>query len=360
MLETVLPFITLAIIVGVLTNISIHFFLKNYKRFGLVDKPNGRKVHKKPIPVVGGISMVLALIITVFINEDLRDLVINMWVPFLGALVIALVALIDDKIELSSKLRLVIQVVLAFSLSFSGIRIESFHGLFGIYEIPEVIQYFITIMVVVGTTNAYNLIDGLDGLAGSLSQTTALLFSAMALYMGLEAISLWCFGIAISLMVFLQYNQHPAKIFMGDAGSMTLGFIFSFVAIYLLQSPVENNFTQYRLVLIFAVLSVAVLDAVRVFLKRYSIKKSIFDADKAHLHHLFLYISGNHKKVSRMISVFQFTLLILAMFFVSYFSVTFTIVALVASQIILVKLLNVNKYVSKWKEIIFHYEKELG
>ena len=137
----------------------------------------------------------------------------------------------DDVRDLSAKYKFLIQFGLALLMALGGVRIESFHGLFGIYELPLTAQYTFTIVAIVGITNAFNLIDGIDGLAGGLgfmSLTTIGIFLTMN---GQTDVALIAFAMAGGILAFLYFNFNPAKIFMGDTGSLVLGFTIAVLGI---------------------------------------------------------------------------------------------------------------------------------
>lgn len=340
-----------------LTNFFINWFSKLSASAGLIDQPNQRKIHQKSIPLIGGISIVSALTLTSLLSPLLREVLHAFIIPFTAVLMVFGMSIYDDRFDLSAKLRLLVQLTAAILVSASGVRIESMYGMFGIYEISIGFQHAITVFVLVGSTNAFNLIDGVDGLAGSLGFITSTLLAFIALSLGLTGLSLFCFGLSAALLAFLKHNLFPAKIFMGDAGSMTLGFLFTLVSIILLQSAAGTVNSQLTFTLITCALMVPIIDAIRVFMKRYSKGNSILAADRTHLHHLLLNADQNHKKVVAKILILQVSLLLVGILLTSIASITVTIFILILSQLIISKVLMINKTLAKWQQQLLQNEK---
>ena len=341
----------------IMTNLFIKYFSKLSRSVGLVDHPNHRKIHQRSIPLVGGLSILSAITLASFLSPLLRESLQTFVIPFTAALLVFIVSVLDDRFDISVKLRLTAQITAAIAVSASGVRIESMFGMFGIYEISLSFQHVITVVVLVGSTNAFNLIDGVDGLAGTLGFVTSTLLGLIALSLGLDGISIFCFGVSAALLAFLKHNLFPAKIFMGDAGSMTLGFLFTFVSIILLQGTDGMANSQFIFTFITCVLMVPVIDAIRVFIKRYSKGNSILKADRTHLHHLFLNAGQNHNKVVTKIVILQFSLLVAGVILASITSVTVTILILILSQILISKVLVMNKILAEWQKQLNKNEK---
>ena len=341
----------------IITNLFIKYFSKLSGSVGLVDRPNLRKIHQHSIPLVGGLSMLSAITFASFLSPLIRESLQTFVIPFTAALLVFIVSVLDDRFDISVKLRLTAQITAAIAVSASGVRIESMYGMFGIYEITLGFQHIITVIVLVGSTNAFNLIDGVDGLAGTLGGVTSTLLGFIALSLGLNGISLFCFGLSAALLAFLKHNLFPAKIFMGDAGSMTLGFLFTLVGIILLQEAISAANSQLIFTVITCALMVPVIDAIRVFIKRYSKGNSILKADRTHLHHLFLNADQNHKKVVIKIVILQLSLLVVGVVLASITSITATIFTLILSQIFISKILMMNKTLVKWQQQLHQNEK---
>ena len=333
-----------------LTTMFIKWFSKYSKSIGLVDQPNERKIHQGAIPLVGGISIFSALSFVVLTSDILFATVVRYLPSILATLLILTMAVYDDRFDLSAKLRLVIQLIAAFLVAKSGVRIESMHGLFGWYEIPLNFQYMITVFVLVGSTNAFNLIDGVDGLAGSLGLISSLFLATLSWVLGQEGLVLLCLGLASAIAVFLKYNFFPAKIFMGDAGSMTLGFLLTVISIILLQVSLSTVFSTTTFVIICCVLMVPVVDALRVFMKRYASGISPLKADKSHLHHIVLSRGNNSKQVVYSIAGLQLTLIVFGIVLTSLTNITVVMLTLAITQIVISKVLRIDNTLVEWQE----------
>ncbi|MFT7056026.1 MAG: UDP-GlcNAc:undecaprenyl-phosphate GlcNAc-1-phosphate transferase [Roseivirga sp.] len=340
-----------------LTNIFIQWLSKISQSVGLIDYPGRRKIHQRSIPLVGGISIISALTLAVFISPIIRETLQEFVIPIAAVIVIFVISIYDDLFDLSAKLRLALQIGAAFLVAASGVRIESIYGLFGFYEIALDFQYAITVTVLVGSTNAFNWIDGVDGLAGSLGLITSTLLAFIALSLGLDGIALFCFGLSGGLMVFLKYNLFPAKIFLGDAGSMTVGFLFTLISIILLQGAIGTTHSQLIFMVIICTLMVPVIDAIRVIAKRYSKGNSILIADKTHLHHLLLETDQNHKEIVIKFVLLQLIFLCAGIILASITSITAGVLAMAICQVAFSKLLMINKSLEKWQRRLLENEK---
>jgi UDP-GlcNAc:undecaprenyl-phosphate/decaprenyl-phosphate GlcNAc-1-phosphate transferase len=274
-------------------------FIHKYKLF---DRPNARKVHTVPVPTMGGIAITAGLLGSLFL-----------WFPFsptTGQIsfffsVLALLALgiLDDLKDLAASYKFFVQVALAALIAVSGIRITSFEGLFGIAELPMMAQYTFTIVAVVGIVNAFNLIDGIDGLAGGLGFMSLIALGLLLTMSGDANTALIAFAMAGAILAFLYFNLNPAKIFMGDTGSLVLGFVSAVLCIRLMQvnagsvSPVIPQSPVYVL----GIVIIPVFDTIRVFATRLWNGKSPFEADKTHIHHLLTNHGFSHAFSARFI-----------------------------------------------------------
>ena len=255
------------------------------RRIGLLDQPNGRKVHTSPRPLVGGIGMVIAATFTSLLFVPINGL----RGYFLGLAVLLVVGFFDDFKEMGHKGKFLAQI-LATSLLiyFSSLSLVSFGDLLGVGEliVPGgiLVTSLVTIFCVVGVTNAVNLIDGLDGLAGGLSFIAFIFFAVHASFSDAHTLMLLNLALAGAVLGFLRYNWHPSVLFMGDAGSLCLGFSLSFMALALTQAPGSSMSPVAALL----ILAVPITDTIIVMVKRIIRGGSPFQADKYHLHHIFL------------------------------------------------------------------------
>lgn len=296
----------------VLTLIFIPPVIQMVKRFKLFDRPNARKLHTSPIPTFGGIAIFAGTIVSLLFWFKFNDHPSTLTF-FLSLFLLLGVGIMDDLRDLAARYRLAIEAALASLLAVSGIRITSFGGLFGINEIHIVAQYTITVVAIVGITNAFNLIDGIDGLAGGLgfmSLVTLGIFLTLSKDYNYAMIA---FALAGSMLGFLYFNFNPARIFMGDTGSLILGFVVAVLCVQLMKInairpvPVVPNIYVFTL----GIVLIPVFDTLRVFGTRLWNGRSPFSADKTHIHHLVTNKGFSHAFAARIICTFHGFILIL-------------------------------------------------
>ncbi len=256
---------------------------------GATDKPNYRKVHQKIMPRLGGLAIFLSFIIAVLIYKPISDY----YLPIvIGSVIIILTGVLDDVKEISPKLKLAGQIAAAavvvilgniqinfINLPFGG-KIE-----FGIFSIP------ITMLWIVGITNAINLIDGLDGLAAGVSTIALFTIAGMSYLTGQIVVSVFALIIAVSTSGFLLYNFHPAKIFMGDTGALFLGYIISVLALL-----GYKNVTFISLIIPVIILGVPISDTFFAIVRRLVNRQPLSAPDKSHLHHCLLRSGFSHRQ----------------------------------------------------------------
>jgi UDP-N-acetylmuramyl pentapeptide phosphotransferase/UDP-N-acetylglucosamine-1-phosphate transferase len=198
--------------------------------------------------------------------------------------------------------KLLIQLIASGLITIGqGIVIDHFHGIFGINEIPYFASIVLSIFTIIVITNSINLIDGVDGLAGGIGLIISLSFALWFNYTGQSGFALMAFALSGALLGFLLFNFNPAKIFMGDAGSLTVGFLLSIFAIKFISinSPISNfeNKILSAPAIAVSIFIVPLYDTLRVFIIRCIKRKSPFAADRNHIHHVLLKIGLNHKMV---------------------------------------------------------------
>lgn len=258
-------------------------------RIGAVDKPNHRKVHAKIMPRIGGLAIFLAFLVAVLILKPTNPAMIPI---LIGAFIIIITGVVDDMLELSAKAKFLGQTVAAaIVIYFGGIQIDfinlPFGGIldFGYLSVP------LTLIWIVGITNAINLIDGLDGLAAGVSTIALVTLAAMAFVMGNTFVLVMALVLAVSCIGFLFYNFNPARIFMGDTGALFLGFMISVLALLGFK-----NVTFVSLVIPIVMLGVPISDTFFAIVRRLLNKQPPFQPDKSHLHHRLLSIGFTHRQ----------------------------------------------------------------
>lgn len=296
----------------VLTLIFIPPVIEMVKRFKLFDRPNDRKLHTVPTPTFGGIAIVAGTLVSLLF-----------WFKFTGhpsiitfyiSIILLLgVGIMDDLKDLAARYKLVIEASLASIIAISGIRITSFGGLFGIEELPLLSQYVITVIAIVGITNAFNLIDGIDGLAGGLGFMSLITLGIFLTLSKDGNYALIAFALAGALLGFLYFNFNPARIFMGDTGSLVVGFVIAVLCVQLMKInavrplPVVPNIQVFTL----GIVLIPVFDTLRLFATRIWRGRSPFSADKKHIHHLVTSKGFTHSFAARLICTFHGFILIL-------------------------------------------------
>jgi UDP-GlcNAc:undecaprenyl-phosphate GlcNAc-1-phosphate transferase len=248
----------------------------------LLDEPNDRTIHELLTPRLGGLAIFAGFIsaITIFgkIDYGIQHMLA-------GSVVIFFIGLKDDIVSVSAVKKFAVQILATGVVMFmADIRITSLQGIFGIYLLDPGISYILTFIVIIGLTNAINLIDGLDGLAGSIVSVCCLSFGIYFITAEdkyVLAYSYVAFSLLGSILGFLRYNMHKAKIFMGDTGSLVCGFIISVMAIKFIETKMIDNTPTVAM----AILFIPILDTARVFILRVFAGKSPFTPDKTHVHH---------------------------------------------------------------------------
>jgi UDP-N-acetylmuramyl pentapeptide phosphotransferase/UDP-N-acetylglucosamine-1-phosphate transferase len=300
-----------------------------------MDVGGRRKIHKGFTPSMGGIAIFIG-----FLAASIFWIPPSYWLPYkfliFACCVIFFTGLRDDLVELSPKMKLMAQFLAIAMIMWNGgndagsIRISSFYGFLGIDTLPMWASYVVTAFVIVVITNAFNLIDGLDGLAGTLGLLMFTLLATWFLLVGNadnNVLTVGIFAVAIigSILAFLCFNWHPASIFMGDTGSLFLGFFLSILAIKFLCINGDHNFVSdfkinAPISMAIAICIIPLLDTGRVFVMRISQHRSPFSPDKLHIHHLLMRMGLSHPKVVVVMSVLYLCFVGLMMFLSHYFT----------------------------------------
>lgn len=278
-----------AILSLVLTPLARRFAIK----FNFIDVPkDNRRVHTKAIPLLGGLAIFLAVIIAIFIFLDYKGERLGL---LIGSTLILASGIIDDKYNLSPKAKMGFQILAAIILVVFGVRIEFFTNPFNMGQSLVFLEFLsvpITIFWIVGITNTINLIDGLDGLAAGVSMISSVSLMFIARSFGFYDISILAAIVAGACLGFLPYNFNPAKIFMGDAGALFLGFVLSYISI----EGVMKSAAALTIFVPVLILAVPVFDTAFAMVRRKLSGKSMVAADKGHLHHRLLRLGLNQKQ----------------------------------------------------------------
>lgn len=280
--------------------------LISYKK-KLFDLPSARKLHNTPVPRLGGITFFPIVLVTFLSVVGIRYSFFGYttMIPlaylfrtfislFIGLTILFLIGVADDLISVSYRSKFFVQILAASLFPLSGLYINNFGGLFGIFQVPWLVGYIVTVLTVVCVTNAINLIDGIDGLASGLSIIS--LFFLGVLCRSLNHFTyLYLVGSILGvLLIFFFFNvfgraENRRKIFMGDTGSLTLGYIISFLLIHFLHiSPIYNPWPEGHALVAISTVFVPIFDVLRVVITRIRDKRHPFLPDKNHIHHKLL------------------------------------------------------------------------
>ena len=273
----------------------------------LYDVPDARKVHTMPVPRLGGLSFFPVILMSMFLvigfrlyfwDMDTSSLSFNMLYEYLflfvGMTLLYLVGVCDDLVGVGYRYKFAVQIAAALLLVLSGNWFDSFGGLFGIYSVPVWVGVPFTVFIVVYITNAINLIDGIDGLASGLCCIALSVLSVIFFLRGQYVYALLAICTLGILMPFWCYNvfgnaNRGHKLFMGDAGSLTLGYVISFLIIHMsVTNEVSPTLSNPYMVIAFSTVLVPLLDVIRVVLHRLREHKNPFLPDKNHFHHKLL------------------------------------------------------------------------
>lgn len=266
---------------------TLFFLRKLAKRLDLVDKPNARKLHDGSIPLVGGISICLSLLYFLFNNPGIIP---NTPLYAASITILVTVGALDDKFDISFKVRFFIQGVISLAMmSLGNIELHTIGNIFGTGEITlGRFGYVVTLLAIIGAINAFNMVDGIDGLLGGLSIVTFGGLGLMLTYDGQSNIAYLCWVIIIITTPYILLNLgalgRKHKVFMGDAGSMLIGF--TVIWLLLLSSQNGTN-PPLRPITALWLIAVPLMDMVAIMIRRIRRGDSPFKPDREHLHHIF-------------------------------------------------------------------------
>ncbi|PHX80911.1 MAG: undecaprenyl-phosphate alpha-N-acetylglucosaminyl 1-phosphate transferase [Thermoleophilia bacterium] len=260
-------------------------------RLGVVDRPGGRRIHDRPIPLLGGVAIFLGIVVAVLPNLEVDRRYASI---LIGAGLICLLGVVDDRFGIPPLPKLLGQIACAAIPVATGMTIDSI-------TIPliepstvsfGVLAYPLTIIFIVAVANVVNLADGMDGLAAGVCGISALTFAILALSLGRISAGVMAAAVAGACLGFLPWNFNPAKVFMGDSGALVLGFLLACVSI----QGVMKTAAALSLVFPLVVLLVPILDTSFVILKRLKSGQSIASADKNHFHHRLLRVGYTQRQ----------------------------------------------------------------
>lgn len=318
----------------IISYITTPLAIKIANKVGAIDVPkDNRRVHKFPIPRLGGIAIAFSFYLTIFIFDRFDK---ELFVYFVASFIILISGILDDTKGLSPKMKLIFQVGAAIIVAVFGVRIRYLSNFilgegyfsFGILSIP------VTVFWIVGITNTVNLIDGLDGLAAGISAISSSTLLFIVFSNGDIKLSLVLMALIGSIIGFLPYNFNPAKIFMGDTGSLFLGFVLSVIS---LEATVKSVATLAVFIPIFT-LGIPIFDTSFAILRRIRAKRPIMQADKGHLHHRLLN-KGLTQRQTVLILYFMSIVLGMSAYFISKSSFTISLIVFIIDVILILYVL---------------------
>jgi UDP-GlcNAc:undecaprenyl-phosphate/decaprenyl-phosphate GlcNAc-1-phosphate transferase len=283
----------------------------------LVDIPGRRKIHKKITPSMGGIAIFIGFVVSALIWmevsqwKEMRFILIALFIVFF-------IGVRDDLVPLRPFMKLLGQLMAAAVLiALFDLRLKSLYGLLGIYDIPLIASYAITLFTIIVITNSFNLIDGLDGLAGTIAVIALLAFGISFYLAGDIVFAVLSFSMVGAVIAFLFFNWDPSEIFMGDTGALVIGMMLAISAIHFIDLqynlPVANpnKFTSaISGAVCFIIIPLA--DTLRIFILRIIRKQSPFTPDKSHIHHNIMRLGFSHGHSTMILGLSQAIFVILA------------------------------------------------
>lgn len=320
-MNELLPILVPALVAIICTSWIYPYILNVAKTKNIVDNPDARKLQRIPIPVLGGLTVVFGILSGLMAFNLFGDFS-DIFPAFATIIIILIIGLIDDMISLSPRVRFVVEIILIlYLIQSTGCQLNDFHGLWNIGTIPNSVSIPLTVFACVGIINAVNLIDGVDGYSSGYSIVSCTLFGVMFYTLGDIRMVALAAIVAASLLPFFLHNVFGrySKMFIGDAGTLSLGIIFSVFVMTIISSnqSIEGLPTNLGLIpFTLSVLCVPVFDTLRVMSARIMKGKSPFSPDKTHLHHLFLELGYSH--IGSALSIIMINLLVVLCWFVAF------------------------------------------
>jgi UDP-N-acetylmuramyl pentapeptide phosphotransferase/UDP-N-acetylglucosamine-1-phosphate transferase len=312
MYDIILAFITSFALTYLAIPSIIHVAIKK----NLMDEPDERRSHKVSTPSLGGIGIFAGMLFSII-----------MWTPFeyfgdlqyilCAFIIIFLIGAKDDIDPISPSKKFMGQLFAAGILVFrANIRLTSLYGFFGLYEIPYLVSIALSIFTILVIINSFNLIDGINGLSGSIGLLISTVLGTWFYFVDSIELSIVAFALAGALVAFLKYNISPARIFMGDTGSLLLGLVCSILAIKFIELHNELSLSPYTFqsapAVAIAILILRLFDTLRVFILRVMQGKSPFHPDRKHIHHVLIDLGLSHMQATGLLLMVNLLFIILA------------------------------------------------
>ena len=302
-------YLSLALLAFIVSSVMVPIMIRAARKYSVMDKPAARKVHVEPKPLLGGLAIFMgysacfAVILSVFIPAEhpSHRMLMGLYVT---SSFLLMVGLVDDIRGLSATTKLICQISAAAVLIYMGVRIR-------LWLETDWLQGLVTLSWFIVITNAFNLLDNMDGLAGGVAALTTFLYFLLSVFMHEQHLAYLLLALTFAILGFLKYNFYPSRIFMGDTGSLFIGFnlaAFSAMTTYLGQGPAQHLPTVTPLV----IFSVPLYDTVSVVWIRIREGRSIFQADKNHFSHRLVALGMSHRQAVSVILLLTFAVGLMA------------------------------------------------
>jgi UDP-GlcNAc:undecaprenyl-phosphate/decaprenyl-phosphate GlcNAc-1-phosphate transferase len=306
-----------AITAFVISFLIVPVIIKYSLRKNLVDIPGRRKIHKKVTPSMGGIAIFGGFFISSLIWIDF-----SYWgeIKFIlvALFVIFFIGVRDDLVPLRALVKLMGQLMAVFLLiALFDLRLKSFYGLFGIYELPLIVSYALTVFTIIAITNSFNLIDGLDGLAGTIASIALLSFGTWFFLVGDHIFAIFAFTMLGAIFAFLIFNWEPSEVFMGDTGALVIGMMLAILAIHFIDTNYNLADSEpYKFDASIATaasfIMIPLVDTSRIIILRLWKGQSPFTPDKSHIHHAIMRLGKTHSQTTTILGVTQVVFVVFA------------------------------------------------
>ncbi|MDC0204181.1 undecaprenyl/decaprenyl-phosphate alpha-N-acetylglucosaminyl 1-phosphate transferase [Flavobacteriales bacterium] len=301
-----------------ITYIAIPKVIFFSEKFKLFDSAGKRASHEGSTPVFGGIAIFAGIIFSLLFWANLE----NIQYILVSFLVVFFVGIIDDLLTLSPVKKLIGQIISILIIIYLGdLQIDNMYGVLGVHVLPAWASTSFTIFVVIVIANGFNLIDGVDGLAGGLGMIAAFSFGVISLFIidipGQVDMAIIAFTLMGALLGFLKYNLHPSKIFMGDTGSLVVGIILAVLAINTIKHGLITetiHFSNKGPLLAIMILAIPLFDSLRVFIVRIVKGRHPLYPGREHIHHALLKLGFGHTQTSLILCVFAIILIVFSYF----------------------------------------------
>ncbi len=312
----------------VITLFLTPFFISFLKKTKIVDFPGGRKMHKNVIPRMGG--LIIFLVVLTMINAFVEDFN-SVKLIVISATILVFVGIIDDVLNLNRFIKFIIQNISAIILVYYMEPLYKSVSIFGI-TLQNPYDYLFILLIIIGTINSINFLDGLDGLASGFSLLIFIVLLALAIRKNDTFLILLNVSLLGSILGFLKFNAFPASVFLGDTGSLVLGFFLIFIS---LLTSINYHNSNLDLTFPLILLGVPLLDTAKVFLLRLWLRKDPFSPDTKHQHHILQKSLNNAEFTVFIIQLFSILFILLALFYLKDYRVETTLLFFVAGAILI-------------------------